>query len=341
VLDPNGLLTSAYDVRRDRDALTPGAPANLMQLHPDHPNQWDAWDIDQHYRRVRTDLDTAESVSVLDRGPLYASVRVERSFGDSRITQIISLAAGSERLDFDNVIDWHESEKVLKVAFPLDIHAESSAAEVQFGHVHRPTHVNTSWEASRFEIWAHRWLHVAESGYGCAVVNDSTYGHDVTRTTRESGGTTTTVRLTLLRAPRFPDPEADQGTHRLRFGLVVGATLGAAVAHGYAVNLPLRVAAGPVTRPLVTVDNEAVVVESVKLAEDRSGDVVVRLYESRGGRARTLVRPSFPVAAIRIVDLLEDELTDAALLPVSSRQGSDLVLELRPFQIATLRLTRA
>ncbi|MEP7053702.1 MAG: glycoside hydrolase family 38 C-terminal domain-containing protein [Actinomycetota bacterium] len=336
-LDANGLMTSVYDVRCGREALPRGAMANLLQLHPDHPNQWDAWDIDAHYRRVRVDLVTATSVEVVERGPLFASVRIERSFGTSTITQIVSLTAGSARLDVDNDIDWHETEKVLKVAFPLDIHAERSSAEIQFGHVQRPTHSNTSWDAARFEIWAHRWLHVADSDYGFAVVNDSTYGHDVARSASEGGGTTTTVRLTLLRAAQFPDPTADQGRHHLRFGLVVGASIGDAVEHGYAVNLPLRVVPGPPAMPLLTVDNAAVAVESLKLAEDRSGDVVVRLYESRGGRALTRVRPNFAVRGVTVVDLLEDELRESDLAPISRVEGSDVLLELRPFQVVTLR----
>src|SRR6185437_305629 len=132
--------------------------------------------------------------------PLLAAVRVVRGTGASRVTQTYRLAAGARRLDIDTEVDWHESAKVLKAAFPLDVHADRSTAEIQFGHLHRPVHTNTSWDHARFEIYAHRFLHVAEPGYGIAVANDSTYGHDVRRTTREAdGGTTTTVRLTLLR----------------------------------------------------------------------------------------------------------------------------------------------
>ena len=110
-------------------------------------------------------------------------------------------------------------------------------------------HTNTSWDAARFETCAHRWLHVGEPGYGVAVANDSTYGHDVTRTTREDGGTTTTVRLSLLRAPRFPDPETDQGEHRFRSPLV-GAGIAEAVDAGYRINLPLQAVRGDTAHPV-------------------------------------------------------------------------------------------
>ncbi|WP_218190873.1 glycoside hydrolase family 38 C-terminal domain-containing protein, partial [Pseudomonas sp. SID14000] len=128
----------------------------LLQSHPDHPNKWDAWDIDRHYRRRHADLTTAESVGATATGPLLAVVRTVRSFGASRVRQDIRLRAGSARLDFVTEVDWHESEKVLKAAFPVDVHADRSASEIQFGHVFRPTHTNTSWDAARFEICAHR-----------------------------------------------------------------------------------------------------------------------------------------------------------------------------------------
>ncbi|MFI6944051.1 alpha-mannosidase [Streptomyces sp. NPDC050418] len=335
VIDRDGLLTSVRDLAAGgREVLAPGARGNLLQLHPDHPNEYDAWDIDKHYRRKHTDLTAAESVELVEANPLRATVRVVRAFGSSRITQELRLATGGRRLDVVTDVDWRESEKVLKAAFPLDVQAERSAAEIQFGHVHRPTHANTGWDAARFEICAHRWLRVAEEGYGVALVNDSTYGHDVTRTPHAEG-LGTTVRLTLLRAPHSPDPETDLGTHRFTYALLPGASTGDAVAEGLALNLPLRITDAPAVAPLITVDDPAVTVEAVKLAEDRSGDVVVRLYESRGGRATARLTASFPVARAEVTDLLERPLGAA------DTDAEGLTVTLRPFQIMTLRLRPA
>ncbi|MFI2347785.1 alpha-mannosidase [Streptomyces sp. NPDC019443] len=333
----DGTLASVRDLAADREVLA--APGNLLRLHSDLPNYWDAWDIDKHYQNRFTDLLDAESVTVTAAGPLLGAVRVERAFGKgSRIVQTITVRAGSRRIDVETEIDWHEAEKILKAAFPIDVRADRSTAEIQFGHVHRPTHTNTSWEAARFEVYGHRWVHVGEPGYGVAVINDSTYGHDVTRTTRDDGGTTTTVRLSLVRAPRVPDPEADQGTHRFTYALLPGATVEDAIAEGYALNLPLRVAqTARNIEPLVSVDNPAVTVEAVKLADDRSGDVVVRLYECLGGRAKATLRTGFPLAGAQVTDLLERPLPDE---PVTVVDGG-VSLTLRPFQILTLRLSRA
>lgn len=337
-VDARGLVVSAHDLEADRETIAPGRAANLLQLHPDFPNMWDAWDVDEFYRNTVTDLTDADSVTPGEDG---ASVRIVRSFGASRVTQVLSLAAGERRLVLDTEVDWHETEKFLKLAFPLDVHAERYASETQFGHFHRPTHTNTSWEAAKFEACNHRFVHVAEPGWGVAIVNDSTYGHDVTRTVRADGdrGTTTTVRVSLLRAPRFPDPETDQGVHRFRHALVPGADIADAVREGWRINVPerRRTGSGEVA-PLVSVDDPAVVVTAVKLADDGSGDVVVRFHEAHGGRARATLTAGFPFAGVTATDLLERPLAEAA---APERDGERIAVRLRPFELVTLRFRRA
>ena len=333
-VDDDGLVTSIYDYANARETVAADGFANLLQLHPDRPTAWDAWNLERAYRHRHVALVDADVVETVDKGPLLGSIRVRRSFGASSLTQTLVVRAGSRRLDIETEIDWHERDTVLKAAFPLDIHADHESAEIQFGHVRRPVHTNTSWEAARFELPAHRWVHVDETGYGVAVLTGSTYGHDIARSGREDGATTTTVRLTLMRAPRNPDPETDQGFHRLVYAVLPGATVADAVGEGYALTMPPRpVYAARDVEPPVTVGNPAVVVEAVKLADDRSGDVVVRLYESLGGKARSTVRAGFPVARAHLVDLLE-----RPLAAVDLRDGA-VDLALQPFEIATLRLS--
>ncbi|WP_329199996.1 MULTISPECIES: alpha-mannosidase [unclassified Streptomyces] len=339
-VDGRGLIVSAYDLEAGRETVAPGAAANLLQIHPDFPNMWDAWDLDASYRHRVTDLVELDALEAAGAGRDSATVRVVRSFGSSGVVQSIGLRAGAKTVDIRTEVDWYETEKILKAAFPLDVKADRSAAEIQFGHVYRATHTNTSWEAAKFEICAHRWIHAEEPGWGAAVLNDSTYGHDVTRDVRPDGGQTTTIRLSLLRAPRYPDPETDQGTHTVAFSLAPGASIADAVREGHALNLPERVVSGegPVA-PLVAVDDDAVVVEAVKLAEDRSGDVVVRLYESLGGRATATLTADFAPRGATECDLLERPLPRTALGALTP--GGALPLTLRPFQLVTVRLHRA
>ncbi len=340
MIDGRGLVVSAYDVENGRETVAPGLAANLLQVHPDFPNMWDAWDIDEFYRHNVTDLTTVDSLELTASGEDTVTVTVSRSFGASTVVQRLALRAGAKVLDIETDVEWHETEKFLKAAFPLDVKADRSAAETQFGHVFRATHTNTSWEAAKFEICAHRWIQVEEPGWGAAVVNDSTYGHDVTRDVREDGGQTTTVRLSLLRAPRYPDPETDQGSHRLRFALAPGASVTDAVREGHWINLPERTVSGSGAEvaPLFRVSDERIVVEAVKLAEDGSGDVVVRLYESAGGRAAGTLTVDFPASSVTETDLLERALPEAGAYALGA--GGEVEVSLRPFQILTLRVAR-
>ncbi|HKU03088.1 MAG TPA: glycoside hydrolase family 38 C-terminal domain-containing protein [Arthrobacter sp.] len=337
VVDADGLLSSLRDHASGREAIAPGQRGNLLELHRDTPNEWDAWDIDEFYRRNVTPLVQAESVR-LEREGGSAVVVVERLAGTSRLSQRITLAPGSPSLEITTSVDWQEREKLLKLGFALDVRADRSAAETQFGHVFRPTHTNTSWEAAKFEICAHRWIHVGEPGYGVAVSNSSTYGHDVGRNIRESdGGTTTTVRLSLLRAPKFPDPDADRGRHELTVAIRPGAGIADAVQEGYRTNLAPRLVTGAKeVEPLFSVNNPALVIEAVKLAQDGSGDVVVRLYESLGQRSSGNITANFPVRDVVATDLLERTTEAAGVQPA----GAGAMLTLRPFQLVTLRFAR-
>ncbi|MEJ3653580.1 glycoside hydrolase family 38 C-terminal domain-containing protein [Actinomycetes bacterium KLBMP 9759] len=338
-VDARGVLTSVVELASGREAIAPGQAGNLLQIHPDLPAHWDAWDVDHTYRNTVTDLVDLVSIEQdVDAETGVAAVRVVRRFGGSTATQVTSVAPGAQRVDIETEVDWHESELFLKAAFPLDVRAERSTAETQFGYLHRATDTNTSWEAAKFEICAHRFLHVAEPGFGVAVVNDSTYGHDVSRTVRPDGGTTTTVRLSLLRAPRYPDPETDQGLHTLRYALVPGVGLDGATREGFRINLPpRRVTGSSAVAPLVTSDHDGIVVSAVKLADDGSGDVVVRVYESLGARAQGSLALGFDAASVVVTDLLERPLDDEA----PTLGGGTVQLALRPFQILTLRFPLA
>ncbi|MCJ1687025.1 glycoside hydrolase family 38 C-terminal domain-containing protein [Rathayibacter sp. VKM Ac-2927] len=345
VIDERGLLTSIRDLVAGRELVPEGRPANLLQLHEDLPNAWDAWDIDAHYRHSRTDLVETESIELVESGPLRATVRIVRSFGASRVEQFVSVVADDPRVHLRTEVDWAEVEKLLKVTFPLVVHAQHHSAEIQYGHVRRPTHTNTSWDDARFEVMAHRWVHVEEPGYGVGLTNAGSYGHDITRTVGVTGEVETEVRISLVRAARSPDPEQDLGHHRFDYALHPGASIEDVVVSGYEQNLPLRLAAdGESTAQawsLLALDGGTAHIESVKLADDRSGDVVVRLYEAAGSRSSTTLTTAFRFAAVTEVDLLERPLRDDMPRTRSFEQGdASVTLGLRPFQVVTLRFAR-
>ena len=332
-LDDDGLLSSVYDKSVGREVLAPGQPGNRFHLLADYPNFFDAWDIDRPTFEQVTFLDEVDSIGAVEHGPLRGAIRVVRRFGRSEVIQTIRLSAQSRFVEFDTAVDWQESHRLLKVAFPVDVLSRRATFEIQFGHVERATHANTSWDVARFEVCAHKWADLSESGYGVALLNDSKYGYDV------SGNV---IRLSLLRAPTWPDPEADRGRHRFRYRLLPHAgdlRHAGVVEAGYDLNVPLRiVAAAPHTGPrppsgsLLAVDAPNVVLSAVKLAEDGSGAIVIRLYEAWGRRGSVAVTLPGPTQRATTTDLLENEIEE---VPV--RHGT-VTLALAPFEIATVKL---
>jgi alpha-mannosidase len=325
----DGTIASMLDHRAGREVLA--RPGNVLQLFRDLPNTYDAWDVDQHTLRLPPELLTGiEHVEVVEEGELQVAVRVRRSFGASAIEQTYALRAGSRRLDIVTDVDWQERERLLKAAFPLDLRADDARYEVQYGHVRRPTHRNTTWDAARFEVCAHTWADVSEPGFGVAVLNDGKYGHDCLGDARS-----TTMRLTLLRAACYPDPQADRGQHRFTCSLLPhDGTLTEVLPEAWALNAPARpVDAGP-SPSVAAADHPGVVVTAVKAADDGSGDLIVRMHEALGGRARTTVRTAATMGSAVRCDLLERPVDEPE--PV----GADgVAVELRPFEVRTVRLS--
>ena len=342
VVDADGLLQSVWDKVAEREVIPPGQRGNLLQLHQDFPNAWDAWDVDPFYRNSVVDLTDADAVET-SSDATSATVTVRRTLAGRELVQTISLRADEPGVHLGVEVDWASKDRFLKLALPVDVHTDHARYEVQMGHLTRPTHTNTSWDFYRFEVYAHRWLHVGEPGYGVGLANEATYGYDLTRHARDGGGTFHLVRASLLRGPAYPDPRTDHGSHRFSFVLLPGADVEATVAAGYASNLPLREVTGAPVAPLVAVGDGALV-EAVKLAQDGSGDVVVRLYEPYGRRVETTVTPSFDATGVTEVDLHERPLDDRSVVAPSVLTGGDeggpIAIRLRPFQVATLRLAR-
>ncbi|MGK2929165.1 MAG: alpha-mannosidase [Acidimicrobiales bacterium] len=323
----DGTISSVHDLRADRECLL-GA-GNVLQLFPDHPNTYDAWDIEAHTLRQQPHLLTdVDSVEVVEHGPLRVSVRVQRTFGQSSIRQSYVLRAGSARLDIVTEIDWHEDEKLLKAAFPLDLRADDARYDIQYGHVRRPTHRNTSWDDARFEVCGHFWADLAEPDFGVALLNDGKYGHDCFGST---------LRLSLLRATNYPDPDADRGRHRFTYSLLPhGPSLGDVLSESWALNLPPRLVVGVPRPSIVRSDHPGVVITAVKAADDGSGDLVVRFHEAFGGRARGRLTLDAPAASAVACDLLERPAAKPEVL-----DGVEVAFELRPFEVCTLRVARS
>ncbi len=229
--DTAGDITRIYDKTNRREVLPHGAVANQFQAFEDRPMFWDAWDIDTYYDDRMWLAAPAESIRVVETGPLRATLEIKRRILNSTYKQRISLTRHSPRLDIETSIDWRERHILLKVAFPVDILSPMAIYEIQWGNVQPPTHRNTSWDWARFETCAHKWVDISEGGYGVSLLNDCKYGHDI------QGHV---FRLSLC-AARPSDPEADQGEHHFAYCLYphAGGWDESTQREAYALNDPL------------------------------------------------------------------------------------------------------
>jgi alpha-mannosidase len=327
-LDDQGTITSILDKESGRELAA--GPCNNLRIYRDVPSSFDAWDIDSMYPLTPVELDEPASTEVVAAGPLVARLRVTRRLHDSTLTQEISLRRGSRRVDFHTVVDWQESHKLLKVDFPVTVHANEGVHEIQFGHIRRPNHKSRPFDADRFEVCNHKWTALMEENRGCAVLNDSKYGVNV------AGNS---INLTLLKSALAPDMSADRGRQEFTYAFYAwnGPFAGSPVVReAYELNRAVMTAPGAAReRSLFAVDAPNVVIETVKPAEDGSPDVVVRAYEAKRTATRCTLATSLPVVGAAQTDMLENVQRE---LPC---QDDKVALEFRPFEVKTVRLRMA
>ena len=321
-LSPDGSVESVRYKATRRETLA--APGNRLELYDDRPVAFDAWDIDPYTLRTRRDAAPAESHEIVTATPLRAEIAFERPLGEaSRIRQVVRLDAGSPRLEFHTTVDWHESHTLLKVCFPLAIRSPNATYEMPFGYAERPTHYSTSFDRARYEVPGHRFADLSEHGFGAAVLTDSKYGYSC------YGGD---LRITLLRSPKSPDPEADMGRHVFAYALVPhagGWREAGIVREGVLFNAPLRWTNFSSAGSFASVEAGELVLDTIKRAED-SDAIVLRLYEAHGGRGTARVRPAAPFTSARRVNVLED---DGDALQV---EDGAIVVPYRPHEVVTV-----
>jgi alpha-mannosidase len=321
-LSEDGLVQSIFHKATGRETLA--APGNRIELFDDEPNDFDAWDIDPYTFGTARDAEPAESFEIVTETPLRIEVAFERPLGEaSRLRQVVRLDAGSPRLEFHTTVDWHESHTLLKAGFPLGVRSPNATYEMPFGYAERPTHYSSSFDRARYEVPGHRFADLSEHGFGAALLSDSKYGFSC-----YDGE----LKLTLLRSPKSPDPEADMGRHEFAYALLPhagGWREGGVLREAILFNTPLVWTDGGPEQPFAVVEGE-LVLDTVKRAED-SDDVVLRLYEPYGGRGTARVR--IACAAARRCTLLEEEGEELAV------EDGAVVVPYRPHEVISLKLS--
>lgn len=329
----SGEIVSLFDKQAGRELIAAGEKGNELQLFFDKPLSWDAWDIDPRFDSQRASSARLIRKEIVLQGKTQDMLRFEWQLGRSTVKQDIVLYHDRRRIDFRTKVDWNEEHRLLKVAFPVDIVASKATYEIPFGALERPTHTNTSWEQAQYEVCGHRWADLSEGNYGVSLLNDCKYGYDIKGTT---------MRLSLLRSPRWPDVTADQGEHTFTYSLLPHEAdwrSAQVVRRAAELNHPARIAEAssavtgsgllPASLTMVRFEGEHVLLDTIKKAERAEG-TVYRLYESSGARERVTL--GLPVGATKayVVNLLEEKLYKLDI------EDGAVQLDFKPFEILSL-----
>ncbi|MDG0793011.1 alpha-mannosidase [Cohnella ginsengisoli] len=327
-----GEIVSLFDKAAGREIVKGGEAANRFGFYHDRPTLWDAWDIDERYELQPAGEAELLEKSVALQGETMDVLRFRWRLHQSEISQDVVFYHGDRRIDFRTRVVWNEAHKLLKVGFPIDVVASKATYEIPYGALERPTHRNTSWEQAQYEVCGHRFVDVSEHGYGVSLLNDCKYGYDVQGTT---------IRLSLLRAPKWPDVTADLGEHEFTYSLYphegdwrTAHTLRRAAelnAEDAVLMADRQSGSLPAAGALLPFESEHVVLDSVKPAEDGDG-IVLRLYESSGGRGTAVLNWPRPFARAVLSDALE------ANGETLAAEDGRIALSFAPFEIKTVKL---
>jgi len=337
VVDPkNGCITSLYDKRSHFETIAAGGCGNLLQAFVNNPKKYDAWNINPNYVKYGTNLTMADSIKLVEHGPVRSVVRITRHWSKSTFTQNIILYAGMDRVDLVNDVSWHERHIFLKASFPLAASSAKATFEIPYGTIERPTTRNNSVEDAKFEVPAQRWADLGDGQHGFSLINDSKYGYDV------KGNV---LRLSLLRSPTYPDPHADQGEQHFRYSLYSHSgtwRTANTVLHGYDFNEPLRATqvdphagALPPTHSFVSVQPHNLVLTALKKSED-GNSLILRFYEWAG--KKTTAEITLPPGAGQATAANLMEHAEGSPLQVS---GNRVTVPVVPYSIDTVRINYA
>jgi len=348
----NGVVTSLFDKKAEREVIAKGGKGNQLVIFDDKPLYWQAWDVEVYHLNSRKELHSGRS-EIVEKGPYRVSVATKTKISDkSWMKTTISLDASTGESDSPSYVsceaevEWHETMKFLKVEFPVDCVNSEATYETQYGLVKRPTHYNTSWDMAKFEVCCHKFADLSEANYGVSILNDSKYGFATCGNL---------MRLSLLRAPKAPDAHADMGKHHIKWAIMphTGA-LGTDTVHAaHNFNNPLSlitIADGEdpdddIFSSIAVAGSASLVLDCIKRGEDdedvsrgelekRKGrSVILRIYESMGGKSRGTIKTTLDVKKVFKTNVLEDDLEE---LKYSS--SGEVEIELRPFEVATFRL---
>lgn len=323
--DDKGRIVRLYDKSADREVIPEGKFANVIQIFEDKPRCFDAWELESTIDLKKEEIPCDGNIK-RTKNELGYFIHFTYNYNNSKIMQTLCLYNDKRRIDFKTIVDWKESQKILKTAFSVDIRGVFARYDVQEGNIVRPITRNTSWEAAKFEVVAHKWADLSETGYGVALLNDCKYGYDIKEDT---------MRLSLLKSATDPDYSADYGTHEFTYSLYphkeewYNARL---EEEAFDLNSPVVVLDGASAlgnESLIGFDAENVVLDAFKKAENEEA-YVLRFHEFTGRRGRLTLTTGLKFDSWCEADLMEN--------PLGEWKQTAIEVEVKPYEIKTIML---
>ncbi len=340
-------IVSLFDKENNREIIKTGQKGNRLVAFEDIPKEYDAWNIDKFYVEKSWDVNDVISAEIIEDEKVFKCLKVVKRFNNSVITQRINFFNNLRRIDFKTEIDWNESQVLLKTYFPFDVVANKATYEIQYGSVERATHENTSWDAAKYEVCAHKWADISENGYGIALMNDCKYGYS---------GNETTMSLTLIKSGIFPNPNADREHHEFTYSILPHKgdfRTGDVIKESYFLNYPVYIMAAKKPKEYVksffNIDSDSVILEVIKpmhsekgsivkidetecLKTEQNVSVILRFYESFGGRTTANLTSCFQIVSAFECDMLEYTTKRLNL------NENKVMLKMNPYEIKTVKL---
>ena len=320
----SGEITSIIDKESGLEYLS--GKANSFKMYADMPLFCDAWDIDSYYEEHELEIPDITEVYDITHGALFSSLKIKKTVGSSVITQTVILHKDKKQADFVTKVDWKETHKLLKVFFDTNINTSEITSEMQFGHISRPAHRSDTYSKERFEVCQHKWSALCEHKRIFALLNDCKYG---------VGAINGSIGLTLLKSAADPDFTADKGMHEFTYSVMITDDIVKAVKAAWELNVPVIATPGKCdAESYFSVSADNVIIDTVKAAEDGSGDVIVRLYECSNTMTKCDLNVGIPCTKAYITDMLENVKCE---IPV---KDGEISLDFHGFEVVTVKLTR-
>lgn len=318
-VDKQGAITQIIDKRNGLPLMTPGQKMNDWRLYENVEVVYDAWEMSRDWKKRRQDDAVRACCRMQQKSDGEQYLSVSYTFGGSSAGMIISLV--DDRIEIEGDVNWQERRKLLKVHFASNVLCDDALHEIQFGHVKRPCHDSHAFAADRYESCSNRWTALCEENRGIAILQSGSRGVSTDRGE---------IALSLLRAPLVPDDTADRGVHSFSYAIMpfaAGFKDAGVVKAGMEFAEPGRRDAG------FRMDSDAIILETIKPADDQSDDIILRLYESLRTQATGVLHLPF---AAKVYESSMDESETGALLG----EGNEVRLAMKPFEIRTLRVVR-